>query len=134
MVEHKFKVFGTPVGAPRMTRSDVWKKRECVIKYRAWADTIRKEITGDSTKKLDAEDTIGVYMIFHLPVMDSTRESTRETMYGNYHRVRPDIDNLTKAVLDALFLKDSLISIIHCQKRYVLRDEQPSLEISLIRH
>ena len=31
----------TPVTKPRQTRSDVWKKRKPVMKYRAFADEVR---------------------------------------------------------------------------------------------
>ena len=34
----------TPVAKPRQTRSDVWKKRPCVVKYRQFADDLREAI------------------------------------------------------------------------------------------
>jgi hypothetical protein len=39
--ELKIVVPGTPMGKPRMTRSDKWKKRDCVVRSRAYADLIR---------------------------------------------------------------------------------------------
>jgi len=31
----------TPVPKPRQTRSDKWKQRPCVMRYRAFADEVR---------------------------------------------------------------------------------------------
>ena len=32
----------TPVSKPRMTQRDKWKKRPCVLRYRAYCDALRK--------------------------------------------------------------------------------------------
>jgi len=44
------------MGKPRQTRADVWKKRPCVMAYRAWADKLRSMLPHD-IGKLDAPTT-----------------------------------------------------------------------------
>ena len=41
MSVYKVTVPCEPMGAPRMTQSDKWKKRDCVVRYRAFKDEIR---------------------------------------------------------------------------------------------
>lgn len=37
-----FTIPGTPVGKPRQTQRDKWAERDCVLRYRAWADRARR--------------------------------------------------------------------------------------------
>lgn len=111
-----FFVPGIPVGAVRMTRSDVWKKRPAVVKYREWCDTIRRAVTGDPTRKI--QQVPGLCLDFVLPVPASTSAKKTAALMGAFHDVRPDIDNLSKAVMDALFEKDSGVAYLITKKVY----------------
>jgi len=88
----------TPMGKPRMTRSDKWKKRDCVLRYRAYKDEIR--LRGVSVPEASAHIT------FVIPMPASWSKKKRQSMNGMPHRQRPDIDNLHKGLLDALFTED----------------------------
>jgi Holliday junction resolvase RusA-like endonuclease len=91
----------TPVSKPRMTRSDKWKKRTCVEKYRSFKDEVRlKQVTLPES---------GYHVIFVLPMPKSWSKKKKSEMYMQPHRQRPDKDNLEKALLDALFQEDSHI-------------------------
>lgn len=87
-----------PVGKPRMTQRDQWKKRPAVMRYRAFADEVRDKIK---------EVPIPYHVIFILPMPKSWSKKKRREMAGEPHCQRPDKDNLEKAFLDALFTDDS---------------------------
>lgn len=88
----------TPVSKPRMTRSDRWKQRPAVMKYRAFADEVRDKIK---------DIPVPYHVIFVLPMPKSWSKKKRIEMAGAPHRQKPDKDNLEKALLDALFEDDS---------------------------
>jgi Holliday junction resolvase RusA-like endonuclease len=115
-----FFVEGIPISKPRMTKSDVWKKRACVIEYRAWADVLRARILGnpDQSSKLPPDGCYSLTLNFFLPIPPSTSPKKRETMTGKPCTVRPDIDNLSKGVMDAIFSRDSNVTELHATKTY----------------
>lgn len=95
----------TPVPAPRQTRSDAWKQRPCVMRYRAFKDEVRKHgVTVEN----------GDYITFVLPIP----KSKKRVKFGDPHMVKPDIDNLLKSLLDAIFENDSHIHILSIKKVY----------------
>lgn len=97
----------TPVSAPRMTRSDKWKNRPSVVRYRAFCDAARyQRIT----------ITNGDHVLFLLPMPHSWSVKKKAAHAGAPHTQRPDIDNLAKALLDALFDEDSHIHDIRLTK------------------
>ncbi len=87
-----------PMPKPRMTRADKWKQRPAVMKYRAYKDEIR--LRGVSVPEASAHIT------FVIPMPASWSKKKRQSMNGMPHRQRPDIDNLHKGLLDALFTED----------------------------
>lgn len=96
-----YKIEIDPVAKPRMSRSDVWKKRQCVVKYRAFADELRllvKEVGFKPTECLDVE--------FYIAVPESWSEKKKRSFIGKPHQAKPDIDNLIKAQMDILFETD----------------------------
>ena len=98
-----------PNTKPRMTRADKWKKRPCVLKYRAFCDELRLK-AGDF--KLS-----GAYRIhFYLSMPKSWSKKKRELMRGKPHQETPDLDNLLKAVNDALLEQDKIIYRIDAEK------------------
>ncbi len=124
----EFTIYHEPVGKPRMTRSDKWKKRACVLEYWDYADALRKayEASPRSTGDCNA-----IKIVFNLPFPPSMSASKREKLYGSFHFVRPDTDNLIKGVLDALFEKDSTVSCVLAAKYYVRETEPPSTKVWL---
>jgi len=93
------KVFEiNPVGKPRQTQQDKWKKRPCVVRYRAYADAVRAQAGGWSVP------TDGFRIVFHVEA-----PKTKQDRAGDAHHLKPDIDNLTKAFFDALEDEDKYI-------------------------
>lgn len=90
-----------PVSKPRQTRSDKWNKRECVLRYRAFKDEVR--LHGVQVPESQS------HIIFVLPMPKSWSKKKRERMDGQPHMVRPDKDNLEKALLDSVFSEDCQI-------------------------
>lgn len=91
-----------PVPKPRMTRSDKWKKRKCVLEYWAFCDELRLKSLGFKLS--------GNYKIcFYLSMPKSWSKKKQELMQGKPHEQTPDLDNLIKAVNDALLKQDSIV-------------------------
>jgi Holliday junction resolvase RusA-like endonuclease len=93
----------TPVPKPRQTRSDRWKKRPCVMRYRAFADKCKLLIGVDGLKT-------GDHVRFWLPMPKSWSAQERADACGEPHEGKPDLDNMLKALMDALVKKDEKIS------------------------
>lgn len=100
-----------PVPKPRMTRRDVWKARPCVLRYRAFADLVRLHI-------LPAQVEGHEKIIFWLPMPKSWPAHKKESMAGEPHRQTPDVDNVAKALLDALFDDDRGMWRLNTEKRW----------------
>lgn len=90
-----------PMGKPRMTQRDRWKKRPVVLRYHAFCDEIRA--MGVHIPPA------GAHIVFVLPMADSWSAKKKEAMNRMPHQQKPDKDNLEKALLDALFGDDSHI-------------------------
>ncbi|HED3064976.1 TPA: RusA family crossover junction endodeoxyribonuclease [Kluyvera ascorbata] len=96
------KIFNiVPLGKPRQTRADKWKKRPEVLRYRAFCDEVR-------LNKVTLPES-GYHVIFVLPMPPSWSKKKRAMMAGKPHQQKPDKDNLEKALLDAIFGEDSHI-------------------------
>ena len=87
-----------PIPKPRMTQRDRWKKRDCVERYHAFKDECRKHKV---TVNLS-----GDHVTFILPMPKSWSEKKQANMDGKPHQLKPDIDNLTKALFDAVLEQD----------------------------
>ena len=90
----------TPVPKPRQTRKDKWAKRPCVLRYRAFADECR--LRGVTVENGDS-------ITFILPIPKSWSKGTKAAYGGTPHTQTPDIDNLLKSLLDAVYDDDSHI-------------------------
>lgn len=89
-----------PMGKPRMTRRDVWKKRDVVVRYHKFKDDCRE--LGITVKNGDS-------IRFIMPMPPSWSAKKRAEMYGKPHTQVPDLDNLLKALQDATLEEDSHI-------------------------
>lgn len=108
----------TPIPKPRMVRSDRWAKRPAVLRYYTFCDELRLKYKEPMPEK--------VRLVFHIEMPKSWSNKKREAMFLKPHKQRPDIDNLTKAVLDALCEDDSFVWDIHATKVW---NYEPCLEI-----
>ena len=99
-----------PVAKPRQTRSDKWKKRPCVMKYRWFADLCR-------SYKVQVPEA-GSHITFHLPMPSSWSEKRKKSMEGKPHQQTPDKDNLEKALLDAVYGNDCVVWDSRVTKRW----------------
>lgn len=97
----------TPVPKPRQTVRDKWMKRPCVMRYRAFADQCRELI-----REIPRCPTI----IFVMPMPSSWGKNKKVYMDHTPHTQTPDIDNLLKSFLDALFENDCAIWSVHVCK------------------
>ncbi len=97
---YRFTYFGAPIGKPTMTYVDQWKKRPCVLRYRAFADSIR-----ESAGTLPPEPD-GVIVSAFVPMPKSWSKAQKTLMDGKPCRQKPDYDNIAKAVGDTLFEQD----------------------------
>lgn len=90
----------TPVPAPRQVRSDRWKQRPSVLRYRAFRDHV---------KLLNIDVRVGSAITFYMPMSKSWSKKKKAKHDGQPHMSKPDLDNLIKALLDAVYKEDSQI-------------------------
>lgn len=100
----------TPIGKPRMTRSDKWKKRPAVVRYHEYKDALRELNLDELPPRFD--------ITFNIPMPTSWSKKKQAEMFGKPHQQRPDIDNLLKAFLDALCIDDSYVYDVSMRKRW----------------
>lgn len=93
-----------PMGKPRMTQQDKWKKRPATTKYWKFKDML-KLACRDLPRDLD---NLSWDAYFSMP--KSWSKVKKEMMAGKLHQSKPDRDNIDKAILDALFEEDSIIA------------------------
>lgn len=89
----------TPIPKPRMTHRDKWANRDVVKRYHAFKDECR-------LKKVILPEE-GAHVIFVMPMPKSWTIEKRQQMEYMPHIVRPDVDNMAKALMDAVFPDDS---------------------------
>lgn len=80
----------------RMTRKSTWKHRD----YHKYMQLIQEKVK--ESKLVPGE---ALCLTFRIPMPKSWSKKKRVEHKYNPHKQRPDIDNLVKAVLDALFYK-----------------------------
>lgn len=81
-----------------MTQRDKWAKRPSVQRYFAFRDEV--QLRGVRLPEA------GAHVAFVMPMPKSWSKQKREIMQGQPHQQKPDIDNLAKALLDAVFADD----------------------------
>jgi Holliday junction resolvase RusA-like endonuclease len=111
----KFTVSIVPMGKPRMTRSDKWRKRPAVLRYFAY----RAELILKSPVRLIPVEPGSVTIMAYLPIPESWSIKKKTAMAGMYHRQKPDCDNILKGVVDILWPKgDQMISFKMITKKW----------------
>lgn len=97
-----------PCPAPRQVRSDTWNPSRAVLKYRAFKDEARE--AGLTVPETSA------WIKFYIAMPPSWSKKKRDEMLGQPHQQKPDIDNLVKAVLDAIYESDCHVWDIRASK------------------
>ena len=102
-----------PCPKPRMTQRDRWKGRDCVARYRGFADEVR-------LLKVPLPES-GAHITFFLPMPRSWSQKKRQAMNGKPHKQRPDVDNLIKGLMDAVYGEDSHIHDVRISKVWAVK-------------
>jgi Holliday junction resolvase RusA-like endonuclease len=85
-----------PMAKPRMTQRDKWKCRPIVLYYNAYKDMVRlAKVTIPPVPRV----------VFWIPFPKTYSQKKRRELDRMPHIVKPDKDNLEKALLDAVFGK-----------------------------
>ena len=100
-----------------MTKRDKWKQRECVLRYRAWADAARAA-AGVHLTALQSGEPKNVFVRAYFPLPQSWSLVKQGRLAGKPHTNRPDADNVLKSVCDALFADDASVWMCTVQKRW----------------
>jgi len=83
-----------PIGKPRMTQRDKWKKRPVVLKYHAFKDFIR--LNKGSFELADKYS-----MVVFIPFPKSYSKKKCKALFLKAHQEKPDKDNIEKAIMDS---------------------------------
>ena len=124
-ISKKITIYVEPMGAPRMTRADTWKKRPVVCRYRAYKDAIRSAVGPLSAVP------VRVDWVVYLPMPASWSKKKKHEMAGEPHRSKPDRDNIDKGILDALFESDQGVAFGELRK-YWCQVTCERIELTLI--
>ena len=116
ITETRFRIAVTPVPKPRQSQRDKWQQRPAVVAYRRYADVLR--IAAEVQQFVFP--VAGADLHFALPMPDSWSQKHRRRMDGQPHQQKPDLDNLVKAVMDALHRQDCQIWHITAEKRWAV--------------
>lgn len=106
----------TPIGAPRMTKSDTWKldpfhkdprkrQRKPVTQYFAFKNKI-KELALIHNFTLPESS---FHAVFVIPMAHSWSDKKKGMMDAVPHQQKPDVDNMIKALKDSLCENDATI-------------------------
>lgn len=98
----------TPIPKPRMTQRDKWHKRKATSEYWAFKAEVK-------LKRVIVPES-GSHVTFVMPMPKSWSKKKKSEMNGRPHQQKPDVDNLTKALLDAVYTDDSTVWDIRATK------------------
>ena len=104
-----------PLGKPRMTQRDKWAKRPAVLRYRAFKDECK-------LNRVELPES-GAGVTFVIPMPDSWSRKKKVEMMGKPHKQKPDLDNLAKALMDAVHDDDAGIWDIRMAKVWGLEGQ-----------
>lgn len=98
-------------------------RRPEVVAYRRWADdawiALNLELAGpdlDRQRPRHSPSRVEATAFFRIPLSWSARKRAEHA--GLPHRLKPDVDNVGKALLDALFEKDEVVHELSVTKRW----------------
>lgn len=99
--------YGEPVGKPRMTRADRWRRRSCVMRYWEWTDRLRE--AAKTREKITLTKPTQLHVVAHLQIPAYWGASKRLAHRGTAHTAKPDGSNILKGIEDALFVNDQML-------------------------
>jgi len=111
-----FTIDVVPMGAPRMSRSDAWKKRPVILRYFDFKDTVREACRKNG---YTLQGSVG--LVFHIPVSPSWSHKKRMSMIGQPHTQKPDVDNLVKSFFDSFDGGDQHVHTLTATKVWALK-------------
>ena len=103
MITKIIEIKATPIGAPRMTRSDRWKKRACVTDYHIYRDLINKAMRLAGVNPDDLHNCHRIDWYAQIPLKKSYSKKKQAELVGKLITEKPDKDNIEKGLLDSLF-------------------------------
>jgi len=117
MKEALIRVNLIPIGKPRMTQRDRWKKRPTVLRYHAWKDELKKN--------LPVIDFVPdrIIAICKMPMPKSWSKKKQDRMEGKLHDQKPDADNILKAITDTILPEDKCIGAAAIVTRWATHGE-----------
>lgn len=92
-----------------MTQRDKWAKRPCVLRYRRFKDQVQ-------LRRVELPQPC--HVTFWIAMPQSWPLEKRLALAGQPHRVKPDLDNLLKALCDAVHQDDAHLWDIRAEKRW----------------
>lgn len=110
-----------PMAKPRMTKSDEWKRRPIVMRYRAFKDEVR-------LKSVEIPQPCKI--VFNIKMPKSWSKKKKLAHIGKPHKQTPDIDNLLKGLMDAIYEDDAHIWAVLAIKQW---SDVPSIEVNELR-
>ena len=131
-----FEIEITPVakGRPRYARRGNFVQTYTPTKTREYEDVIRENAKMAMGMSDPLETPLNVLLMFGMPIPSSTPKKALEGYLDGSvkHIKKPDLDNLAKAVLDAMngvvYLDDNQICMLTIEKNY---DTVPKISISV---
>jgi len=131
-----FEIEITPVakGRPRYARRGNFVQTYTPTKTREYEDVIRENAKMAMGMSDPLETPLNVLLMFGMPIPSSTpKKALQGYLDGSVkHIKKPDLDNLAKAVLDAMngvvYLDDNQICRLTIEKNY---DTVPKISISV---
>lgn len=91
-----------------MTQADKWAKRPPVLRYFAFREEVR-------LNKIKIPE-YGAHVIFVMPMPNSWSQKKKDSLRGQAHQQKPDVDNLCKSLLDSIFDNDCAVWDIRTTK------------------
>jgi Holliday junction resolvase RusA-like endonuclease len=122
---------GDPIGKPRQTQSDRWKRRACVVRYRQWADALRAAAVAGLKGGLPEEWPVKVDILATFGHPGSWSAARKAQASRAPHHSKPDVDNIAKAVLDALIENDEGVSWLTIRKLWGAAGEEGATQVTL---
>jgi len=87
-----------PFPAPRMSRRDRFRPSPSAQRFYGNRDEMRAHLSTLGISELPP----AMGFSFHIPVSKSWSNAKKELHIGGMHQMKPDLDNLIKAVLDSI--------------------------------
>lgn len=121
----KITIHVAPIGKPRMNKAH-WKP--AAMRYWAFKDGILIDLPENQLVALAKAEEFEL-LEFYLPIPKSWSYKKKIQHNGRPHKQKPDIDNLLKALFDAVMIEDKQVwRIAECGKWW---SNDPRIEVEV---